>query len=68
MDCESAYRIERLDDLERHLCEIADSMGNGEAFKDVLSPEFFLSRSEIGLRLGGVTLSPTTGELFFREY
>ena len=67
MDWVSTYRIEGLDDLERHFCEVAESVGRGETSKHVFSPEFFLSRGEIDLGLERVALPPTTSELVARK-
>ena len=61
--CRSAYRVEGLDDLKRHIREVTNSVGCREALKDVSSPGFLLLRSEIGLGLEGVTVSPATSEL-----
>jgi len=66
-DCRSTYRIEGLDDLERHLCDVSDSVSCGEAFKDVSPPEFLLSGSQVGLGLERVAFPPTTSELVARE-
>jgi len=66
-DCRSAYRIEGLDDLERHLCKVSDGVSRREALEDVSSPEFLLPRSEVGLGFERVALPPTTSELVTRE-
>ena len=68
VDCRSAYRIAGVDHLERHLCDVSDSVSRREAFKEVSSPEFLLSGSEVGLGLERVTLPPTTSELVAREH
>jgi len=67
VDCRSAYRIEGLYDLERHLCDVSDSVSRRETFEDVSSPEFLLPRGEVGLGLERVTFPPTTSELVARE-
>jgi hypothetical protein len=63
VDCESPYRVEGLDDLERNFCEVTESMDRRETLKHVPSPKFFLLRGEICLGLEKVALSPTTSEL-----
>ena len=68
VDCRSAHRIEGLDDLERHLCDVSDGVSRREASKDVSSPEFLLRGSEVGLGLERVALPPTTSELVTREH
>ena len=68
VDCRSTYGIEGLDDLERHLCDVSDSVNRREAFKDVSSPGFLLPGSEVGLGLERVALPPTTSELVACEH
>jgi hypothetical protein len=65
--CRSTYRIEGLDDLERHVRKVSDSVGCGEGFDNASSPDFFLLRCQVGLGLEGVTLSPAASKLVARE-